>query len=215
MKFINYAFHLIVMIVLLHSCIPAQDPVSDYPCREFGWKAVYKHDENGEQIKGSLDSLIAGIRSGYSVRVGWGWEKEIGDSIVRLEHMATPIFLTILQEKEVSVVIDAHPLLQSYIELGSQRFREGGHTWQCVLTTKGTFNAQVHHRATGELIRDWPQRQRMTWFLDYPCNNSSMNSPCIQVSMIKISGCLLCGSHHCLLVQSQPSVNTGLHSPAQ
>ncbi len=82
--------------------------------------------------------------------------------------MSEPLFLTIIQEKNVSVVIDAHPLLQSYIDIDSQRFGIGGHIWQCVLTTKGSFNAQVHNRSTGELIRDWPQKHKMTWFLEYP-----------------------------------------------
>lgn len=133
-----------------------------------GWKAVYKHDESGKQIEGSIDSLIAGIRNGYDIRVGWGWEKQLGDSIVRLEHFAEPIFLTIIQEKNVSVIIDAHPLLASYVDISNQKIAEGGPIWQCTLTTTGEFNAQVHDRASAELIRDWPQRQRMTWFLEYP-----------------------------------------------
>ncbi|MEM8765556.1 MAG: hypothetical protein AAGD88_17205 [Bacteroidota bacterium] len=144
---------------------------------ESGWKAVYQNDENGNYLKGNLDSLIAGIRNGYDVRIGWGWEKQLGDSILRLEHMAEPLFLTIIQEKDVSIVIDAHPLLQSYIDITDQKIGEGGHIWQCVLTTKGTFNAQVHNRSTGELIKDWPQKQKMTWFLDYPENSKESNGP--------------------------------------
>lgn len=137
-----------------------------------GWKAVYKHDENGNRISGSLDSLIAGIRGGYEVRVGWGWEKALGDSIARLEHMAEPLFLSIIQEKDVSVVIDPHPLLSSYLKLGDQTMRDEYVIWQCVLTTKGEFNAKIFDGATGELVRDYPQTHRMTWFLEYPDKRS-------------------------------------------
>ena len=133
-----------------------------------GWKAVYKHDEQGNPLSGSLDSLISGIRNGYDVRVGWGWERALGDSIVRLEHMAEPLFLSIIQEQNVSVVIDPHPLLSSYLNLQEQTMRDEYAIWQCVLTTKGEFNAKIFDGATGELIRDFPQTHRMTWFLDYP-----------------------------------------------
>lgn len=147
------------------------------PTVETGWKAVYKHDENGKPISGNIDSLIMGIRNGLDVRVGWGWEKTLGDSLVRLEHMAQPLFLSVIQEKNVSAVIDAHPLLKSYIGIDHQEIREGGHIWQCVLTTKGTFNAQLHNRSTGVLERDMPQRHKMTWFLDYPNPPIKNNTP--------------------------------------
>ena len=157
------------MICLLAAC--NQGGVKSDQANHSGWKAVYKHDEHGNAVAGDIETLIDGIRRGYAVRVGWGWEKEITGSLVKLEHMAEPLFLTIIRQEHVSVVIDAHPLMESYIDVDKQAFREGGHIWQCVLTTQGTFNAKVYNRATGELIRDWPQRQLMTWFLEYPARS--------------------------------------------
>ena len=168
-------FFLFMVLGFICSCNNSRNLAKDNIVNEFGWKAVYKHDKNGDALNGSIDSLINGIRNGYDVRIGWGWEREVADSILRLEHMAEPLFLTIIQEKNVSVVIDAHPLLQSYLDVENQKFGEGGHIWQCVLTTKGTFNAQVHERSTGELIKDWPQRHKMIWFLEYP-NTTSRNN---------------------------------------
>ncbi len=144
---------------------------------ESGWKSVYQNDGNGNRLAGNMDSLIVGIRNGYDVRIGWGWERELADSTLRLEHIAEPLFLTIIQEENISVVIDAHPLLQSYIDPDNQKIGEGGHIWQCVLTTKGTFNAQVYNRSTGELIKDWPQRHKMTWFLEYPNHLKNNDKP--------------------------------------
>jgi hypothetical protein len=171
MKSIFFVLLLVSSIVFLTAYNQEIDLPLKSKSQEFGWKAVYKHDDNGKPVSGSLDSLIAGIRNGYQVRVGWGWERKLGDSTVRLEHIAEPLFLTIIQEKNVSVVIDAHPLLKSYLDIQQQKFGEGGHFWQCVLTTQGSFNAQVHNRSTGELVKDWPQKHRMTWFLEYPSHH--------------------------------------------
>lgn len=158
---------ILLAVFILSACNQMADD-KDSSTFDFGWRPIYKHDENGNLISGNIDSLIAGIRNGYSVRVGWGWERELGDSIMRLEHIAEPIYLSIIQEKNVSAIIDAHPLLESYFDTNKQNFGEGGHYWQCILSTQGTFNAKVYHRSSGELLKDWPQRHRMTWFLEYP-----------------------------------------------
>lgn len=160
-----------IMTAILVSCQGSKTELSPT-----GWRMVYKNDREGNPVAGSMDDLISGIRNGYSIRVGWGWEREHGDSTLRLEHMAEPLFLSLIQEKDVSVVIDAHPLLDNYIGIDQQKFREGGHIWQTVLTTRGTFNAKVYDRGTGELIRDMPQRQRMTWFVEYPQKSETTTS---------------------------------------
>ena len=177
MKQITNIVYTLIILGVFFSCNQNTQDLRNKEVVRSGWKSVYQNDENGIRLSGSIDSLIAGIRNGYDVRIGWGWEKEIADSILRLEHMAEPLFLTIIQEKNVSVIIDAHPLLQSYIDADSQKIGKGGHIWQCVLTTKGTFNAQVHNRSTGELIKDWPQNHKMTWFLEYPIHSSKNNKP--------------------------------------
>jgi hypothetical protein len=166
MKTLGIALVLLLVGGCVHADIKSSSPGSA------GWQAVYKHDENGNPLAGTMDALIDGIRRGYSVRVGWGWEHEIEGTMVRLEHMAQPLFLTVIQEQHVSIVIDAHPLLQSYFDIKKQSMQVSGHIWQCVLTTQGTFNAKVYNRATGELVRDWPQRQIMTWFLEFPATSS-------------------------------------------
>ncbi|MGB5818860.1 MAG: hypothetical protein WBG90_05195 [Saonia sp.] len=178
---LRYLFYFLFYIVLLSlSCRPTTSEKTANEYSELGWKAVYKHDEDGKAIFGSMDSLIHGIRNGYSVRVGWGWERERGDSLLRLEHMAQPLYLSIIQENDVSAIIDAHPLLQSYMDIDHQKFGEGGHIWQCIMTTKGTFNAQVYNRTTGELMKNWPQKHRMTWFLEYPKKQNSNPQPLFQ-----------------------------------
>lgn len=162
---------------LLLSCNGPVQKTQDLEKVKSGWKVVYKSNEEGKAIEGNIDSLIAGIRNGYDVRIGWGWQRERGDSTLRLEHVAKPLYLSIIQDKNVSAIIDPHPLLQSYIDIDRQAFGEGGHIWQCVMTTKGTFNAQVYDRSNGELLKDWPQNHKMTWFVEYPTNTNSITTP--------------------------------------
>ena len=165
---------LLVGLLAIGACQNQSSPILVQPTT--AWRAVYQNDKMGAPVWGSKDSLIAGIRKGYDLRIGWGWEREVADSIVRLEHMAEPVFLSIIQEKNVSAILNEHPLLESYWQIDQQAFAEGGHLWHCVLTTQGTFNAQLYHRATGELLKDWPQRHRMTWYLEYPNPNFSQTS---------------------------------------
>lgn len=138
------------------------------PGQNTGWKSVYSHDENGKSISGNIENLFDGLRKGYSLKIGWSWTRQIGDSMVTLEHIAEPIFVTIIQKKNVSAIINAHPLLKSYIDINKQEFDNPENIWQCVLTTQGTFNAMVFKKSTGEKTKDWPQRHQMTWFLEYP-----------------------------------------------
>jgi hypothetical protein len=169
-------FFLPRLLVVFFATTPSANAQSKLKPRA-GWQAVYQHDENGKPLQGSIDALITAVRHGYNIRIGWGWQRTLGDSLVRLEHVAYPVFLSVIQEKHVSAVIEPHPLLKSYLDVKQQKFQEGGHWWHCVLTTQGTFQAQVYHRESGTLLHDWPQRQRMTWFVEYPPKRSRKAKP--------------------------------------
>jgi hypothetical protein len=136
--------------------------------KKSGWTAVYAHDENGVSTAGDINELLNGLRKGYAVKIGWSWTRTIADSTVTLEHFAEPVFVTIIQQKNVSAILDPHPLLKSYMDISKQEFDNPAHTWQCILTTTGTFNAMVYSRSTGEIVKNWPQRQKMVWYLEYP-----------------------------------------------
>lgn len=94
-----------------------------------GWTAVYSHDENGKVTSGTMSELLDGLRKGYSAKIGWAWTRQIGDSTVTLEHFAEPIFLTIIQQKDVSAIINPHPLLISYIDIDQQKFDNPKNIW--------------------------------------------------------------------------------------
>jgi len=155
---------LLFVSLILHNVSVGQSPV----VAGKGWTAVYSHDENGKATFGEINTLMDGLRKGYSLRTGWSWSRQLGDSIVSLEHFADPIFVTITQRKDVSIIINPHPLLKNYLDINKQEFDNPDNIWQCVLTTKGTFNAIVYSQTNGEVIKNWPQRHKMTWYLEYP-----------------------------------------------
>ena len=177
MRAFKIILYSIIFVMIVSSCHPEVSKPQHPSPMEFGWRSVYKHDGNGKLLEGSMDSLIAGIRNGYDVRIGWGWQRQLGDSLLTLEHVAEPLYISIIQGSDVSAIIDPHPLLKSYIAINEQAFSEEGHIWQCIMTTKGTFNAQVYDRSTGKLVKDWPQNHKMTWFLEYPQNTRTHSNP--------------------------------------
>lgn len=163
----NYISKFIILAVagsLLSYCTPTKKELPELG----GWQKVYVHDKEGKGVFGEKQKLIDAVRQGYSVRVGWGWQRELGDSTLRLEHMAAPIFLSIIQEETVSAIIDGHPFLESYVHVDKQEFRDPHQLWQCVLTTKGTFNAKVFDLSSSSTLRDLPQQHRISWFVEYP-----------------------------------------------
>lgn len=159
--------YFILVFLAAHLCIGTVS-AQKKENKKAGWTAVYTHDEHGNKTSGDIETLFAGLRNGYSLKIGWSWTKQIADSTVTLEHFAEPIFTTIIQKKYVSAIINPHPLLKSYIDISQQSFGSPDHIWQCILTTQGTFNAVVYKASNGELIKDWPQRHKMTWFIQYP-----------------------------------------------
>ena len=154
-----------ITLLTVYATCPGQKKDNEH---RKGWTAVYSHDENGKATSGKITNLLDGLRKGYSLKIGWSWTRQMGDSAVTLEHFAEPIFLSIIQTKNVSAIINPHPLLKSYLDISKQEFDNPSHIWQCILTTQGTFNAIVYNQTTGEVVRSWPQKHKMTWYLEYP-----------------------------------------------
>ncbi len=134
-----------------------------------GWTAIYKHDKEGNALQGSKQNLMEAIRNGFDIRVGWGWKsEERGHSI---EHIATPIWIGILDESEVISHLD--PQVLSRINWDETNASYADSTlldleWRVVLSTKGTFDAVWYNRKTQEIHRRVPQAYTLTWFVDYP-----------------------------------------------
>ena len=137
------------------------------------WQLVYKNDEKGEALKGSKQALIAAIRNGYDIKVGWGFQLQ-KDSTIRLEHLAVPHFLSIVKEQEVTAIIHEHAMLQSYLS-DTPKIRLPVQSWRCVLSTAGTFNAIYYPVDSPAKVKDFPQRHIISWYAS-PSPSSSTGS---------------------------------------
>ncbi len=129
---------MLIAIILFFTCLFS----SCYPIKknEPEWKIAYKNDKDGNTILGSKEELINSIRQGSLIRIGWGG-KESNHSI---EHISEPVWIAILDEKEVIAhlepqvlsVIDWNSLSAKYSD--SSKLKE---EWRVVISTKGEFDA--------------------------------------------------------------------------
>lgn len=126
---------------------------------------AFKHDGQGNPIEGSKEQLITAIRNGSTVRVGWGWKnKESGRSI---EHLSSPIWLAVVNEKEVMAHLDPQVLSQIDWNSATATYQDStllNQEWRVVINTDGTFDAVWYDRSNNEVSRRIPQRHTMTWF---------------------------------------------------
>lgn len=141
---------------LLFGCSPN-------PSTNNSWKVVLKTDKEGAVLEGSKDALMAAIRGGADIKIGWGAKRED----LSIEHLSKPIWLAVLSEKEVMAHLDPQVLsgidwdgLNASYEDVSLLQKE----WRVVLTTKGDFDAVWYDKKADTLIRRWPQKHIMTWF---------------------------------------------------
>ena len=87
------------------------------------WQRIYQHDKNGEPIAGDKEQLLTAIRSGASIRVGWGVQRSNGSSV---EHTAVPDFITVSDGSEVFVQVPEHMFQTSYWDNEFQDFNHFG-----------------------------------------------------------------------------------------
>lgn len=136
------------------------------------WVIALKTSKIGERLEGSKAKLIQAIRNGNDIKIGWGSK---GKSHT-IEHLSEPIWLAILDEKEVLAKL--HPQSLPTIDWDSLNANYSNteilnQEWRVVITTKGTFDAIWYDRKLDTLIKRVPQQHSMTWFVS---SNSSINN---------------------------------------
>lgn len=127
---------------------------------------LYKNDKNGETLLGSKDNVIKAIRQGADIKIGW---QSVGKTR-KIEHLSTPIWLAILNEKEVVAYLD--PQIFANIDWDNLSAAYVDHKnldieWRVVLTTSGSFDAVWYNRKADSVVRRVPQNHEMTWFARY------------------------------------------------
>lgn len=141
------------------------------------WQLVYRNDTEGEAISGSKKALFDAIRRGSPIRVAWGFKSERTDITISTQHVAEPVFLTIIGESEVVVQIPEHIAQQSYINASKANFDDPAIMWRGLLSTDGKFDAVWVNRATGEEVRRLAQKVSLAWFAFQPSDPKDLGKP--------------------------------------
>lgn len=144
--------------VAIRWCSTAREPDSDP-------QIVYVNSMEGTAEQGSVAALIDAIRAGRSVQVGWGFEITARERRYQVEHVAAPVFTSIIDGTQVVVQLPEHIAQRSYVDEATARFDSASVMWRGLLSTSGAFDAVLVDRATGVVVRRIPQRARMVWFV--------------------------------------------------
>ncbi|MEQ8362001.1 MAG: hypothetical protein RIF39_15995 [Cyclobacteriaceae bacterium] len=129
------------------------------------WKIVVKTDRDGNVTVGNKQDLINAIRSGNSVKIGWGGKGEKHS----IEHLGEPIWLAVLDEQEVVAHLDPQVLSITDWKGLSANYSDStklSEEWRVVITTKGDFDAVWYDRVTNKQIQRRPQKHPITWFVE-------------------------------------------------
>lgn len=90
---------------------------------------------------------------GADVKVGWGSKGKTRS----IEHLAEPIWISVLNEEVVRVLLEPHYVTTS----DTSKINE---EWRVRMSTKGEFDALWYDKYTGQVVRIVPQRHPMTWY---------------------------------------------------
>ena len=131
-----------------------------------GLTVLYKNDKEGNTLLGSKSKVVNAIRKGADIKIGW---QSVGKTR-KIEHLSTPVWLAVLNEREVVAYLDPQifatmdwdNLSASYID-----YKKLDIEWRVVLTTSGNFDAVWYDRKADTVIRRVPQNHQMTWFGRY------------------------------------------------
>lgn len=138
----------------------------DPTCAGSCWYFVFANDGQGRDVAGSRASLLAAIRRGSPIRIGWseasqkeGWS---------VEEFSDAGFTNIMGGSEVVAQLAPAWIQSDYLDATKVGFRRPLLGWHAIMSTDGRFEAVMVERETGRIIRKLVQRTRMNWYVFAP-----------------------------------------------
>lgn len=156
-----------------------ESPLLVTTAKKENWQVVYKTDKTGAKLIGSKQNLIDAIRQGLDVKIGWGF-KGTAHSI---EHVSTPIWLGVLDEKEVIAHLSPQVLSKTDWDNLSASYNDPSklkEEWRVVISTNGAFDAVWYDKKTNEQIKRMPQQHPITWLVKGGIGKNATNLPLFQ-----------------------------------
>ncbi len=144
---------------LLIFCVACQKPIE-----KDTWQLVYKNDANGQAVFGNKQELIDAVRSGKTVKIGFGGQLR-SDTTLTLEHVFEAQFFTILNDNEVYAqmlpIIGQNPLIEK--DTTNIIFRETH--WNILVGTNG-FSDRITMSLSKDSVLGHNQRNmNISWFI--------------------------------------------------
>jgi len=130
------------------------------------WQFVFANDGQGREVAGNREALLAAIRKGSPVRIGWSEaSRKEGWSVEEFSEVG---FTNIMGGREVVAQLASAWIQSDYLNATKAGFRRPLLEWHAIMSTDGRFEAVMVERETGRTIRKLVQRTRMNWFVFAP-----------------------------------------------
>lgn len=151
-------FSLAMLVQVSTGCMERPEPAEE-------WRLVYRNDLDGNAVAGNKDDLIAAVRAGLPIRVGFGGRSS-RDTTRSVEHVADVQFLTVLDGSEVfgqiSQIIGQAPARE---EDGLKiRFRSHN-KWTMIAGTNGYFTGMMVDFVTDSVNTPSERKNGASWFV--------------------------------------------------
>jgi hypothetical protein len=147
----NFTLLIVLGLLLFSSSISAQ------------WELVYENDAAGQRLAGSKANLIAAVRSGKEIRVGWVLQRK-DNRLRKVEHVAAAKFLTVMSDKHVFAQID--PIVgQTPIYADSIIRLKENLEWSFIASTTGEQESMMRQVVTGEIVGHRIGRNGIKWWV--------------------------------------------------
>jgi hypothetical protein len=127
---------------------------------------VFANDARGRDVLGSREALLAAIRRGSPVRVGWS--ESSSSEKWSVEEFSDAGFTSIMGGRDVVAQLDPALIQTNYVDATKAGLRSPAVEWHALMSTDGRFEAVMVDRETGKTARRLVQRTRMHWYVFAP-----------------------------------------------
>ncbi len=151
--------YIVFMIALMTFLVSCQSKID-----QGRYRVAYKNDRDGRALAGSKAQLIQAIRGGADIRIGWGFKGKVHT----IEHLSDPIWIAVLDEKEVIAHLDPQVLSSVDWDSLTASYADSSllqQEWRVVLSTNGEFDAVWYDRKKEKMAERRPQNHTMTWYV--------------------------------------------------
>jgi hypothetical protein len=136
------------------------------PCGPSAWQFAFANDANGKDLGGSRSALLASIRRGSPVRVGWS--ETSSQQNWSVEEFSDAGFTNIMSGRDVVAQLEPALIQTNYLDATRAGLRSPPVEWHAMMSTDGRFEAVMTDRETGKTTRRLVQRTRMNWYVFAP-----------------------------------------------